>query len=238
MQSYYPIFLNLEGKRCVVIGGGRVAEGKLVKLAESGSQITVISPEATPTIRQAAQQGSIEWLQRKYQPGDLDGAFIAIAATNRRSVNQQIFEEAQQLGVLLNVVDDPERCGFIAPSIIERGPVTVAISTSGASPALARKLRETLSDSPALQWADLSDVVVRARNHLKANKVSVDPQRWQCCLTPELLDLVQSGREEAALEILLAGLTGEHSDDLCSRVGQCQPKGCSQKVKAPAAVLE
>jgi siroheme synthase-like protein len=238
MHSYYPIFLNLEGKRSVVIGGGPVAEGKIARLRESGSQITVISPEVTPAIRHAAQQRSVEWLDREYQPGDLNGVFIAIAATNERSVNQQIFEEAERRGVLLNVVDDPVHCGFIAPSIIERGPVTLAISTGGASPALARKLRESLTDSPELKWADLADVVVRARNHLKANKVSVDPQRWQCCLTPELLDLVETGREADALESLLAGLTGEHSAELCDSVGHCQPKGCDQKVKALAAMLE
>lgn len=238
MHSYYPIFLNLEGKRSVVIGGGPVAEGKITKLSESGSQITVISPEVTPAIRRAARQGSAQWLEREYQPGDLDGAFIAIAATNERSVNQQIFEEAEQRGVLLNVVDDPVRCSFIAPSIIERGPVTLAISTGGASPALARKLRESLTDSPELKWADLADVVVQARNHLKANKVSVDPQRWQCCLTPELLNLVEAGRDADALESLLAGLTGEYSAELCDSVGHCQPKGCAQKVKAPAAVLK
>ena len=237
MHSYYPIFLNLEGKRSVVIGGGPVAEGKIAKLRESGSQITVISPEATPVIRQAARQGSVEWFDRKYEPGDLTGAFIAIAATNQRSVNQQIFEEAERLGVLLNVVDDPERCSFIAPSIIERGPVTLAISTGGASPALARKLRESLTGSPALKWADLAGVVVQARDHLKANNVSVDPQRWQCCLTPELLDLFEAGREADALESLVAGLTGEYPVELCESVGHCQPKGCHQKFKAPAAAV-
>ncbi len=238
MQSYYPVFLNLEGKRSVIIGGGPVAERKITKLIESGSHITLISPKVTPTIRQAAQDGSVEWLEREYRPGDLSGAFIAIAATNQRTVNQQVFEEAERLGVLLNVVDDPPRCGFIAPSIIERGPVTLAISTGGASPALARKLRESLSESPELKWADLADVLARAREHLKAKSVPVDPQRWQCCLTPELLDLVQTGREGDALQSLLAGLTGEHSDELCDNVGRCQPKGCGQKVKAPAAVLK
>lgn len=237
MQSYYPIFLDLSGKRSVVVGGGRVAENKLFRLAESGSRVTVISPEVTPAIRQAAHQGAVEWQERKYQPGDLENALIAIAATNQRSVNQEIFQEAQRLGVLLNVVDDPERCGFITPSIIERGPVTVAISTHGTSPALARKLRESLADSPDLQWADLANVVVRAREQLKVRKLSVDPQRWQCCLTPELLDLVQSGREEAALERLLTGLTGEHTDGLCSQITRCQPKGCNQKVKTLAAAM-
>ena len=229
MQSYYPIFLNLEGKRSVIVGGGPVAEGKIAKLGESGSQITVISPQVTPAIRQAAQDGSVQWLEREYRPGDLSGAFIVIAATNQRPVNQQIFEEAERLGVLLNVVDDPPRCSFIAPSIIERGVVTLAISTGGASPALARKLRESLKDSPELKWADLAGVLVRARDHLKANGVSVAPQRWQCCLTSELLDLVQSGREGDAFESLLAKLTGQHSaQQLCDSVATCLPTGCNQ----------
>ena len=92
MQSYYPVFLNLAGKRSVVIGGGPVAQGKIAKLSESGSHVTVISPEVTPAICQAAQAKSVAWLERAYQPGDLADAFLAIAATNQRSVNQQILQ--------------------------------------------------------------------------------------------------------------------------------------------------
>ena len=227
MPAYYPVFLNLAGKRCVIIGGGTIAEGKISTLKETGAQVTIISPDATPAIQKMAQKGVVEWTARKYQPGDLEGAFLGIAATDVRQVNQQIFQEAEQLGVVLNVVDDAELCAFIAPSIMERGPVTVAISTGGASPALARKLRETLADSPALEWADLAPVLSKARKEIKKRGVAVDPQRWQCCLTPELLAMAQDGQDELALKQIMSGLLDEDASGRCPNVKKCRPEGCS-----------
>ncbi len=229
MTTFYPVFLNLEERRCVVIGGGQIAEGKVLKLIDSGAKIIVISPDATPAIRDAANRGDIEFNLRKYQAGDLQGAFLAIAATNDRVVNQEIFEEAENLGVLLNAVDDPPRCSFIAPSIVERGPVTLAISTGGASPALARKLRETLAKSPALDWADATNVLSKARQIIKEKQIAVDPQRWQCCMTPELLDLAKSNREGEALAKLIDGLLGKYSNGMCSNIGECVSGGCGTR---------
>jgi len=235
MSSYYPVYLNLAGKRCVVIGGGTVAEGKILNLREACARITFISPEITSGIQEAARWGEVEWQAREYQPGDLEGAFLAIAATNTRHVNQEIFREAERLGIILNVVDDPALCTFIAPSIVKRGPVTLAISTGGASPALARKLREALSNDPVLNWADLSGVLVRARKKVKAHRAAVDPERWQCCLTSELLGLAQAGREDQALAELLSGLLNGTAPDLCPQVSQCRPEGClSQPAKQVA----
>ena len=229
MKTFYPVFLNLNGRRCVVIGGGQIAEGKVLKLIDSGAKIVVISPDATQNIRDIAGRGDVELNLRKYQTGDLAGAFLVIAATNDRVVNQEIFEEAESLGVLLNAVDDPPRCSFIAPSIVERGPVTLAISTGGASPALARKLRETLAESPALDWADATGVLSKARQVIKEQQVAVDPQRWQCCMTPELLTLARSGREHEALEMLMNGLLGMNPNGLCSNIGECVSGGCQTK---------
>ena len=191
----------------------------------------MVSPQVTTSIQTAVQLGELKWCAREYQPGDLEGAFIGIAATNVRSVNQQIFQEAEHLGVLLNVVDEPSQCTFIAPSVINRGPVTVAISTAGASPALARKLREALSASPALEWADLAGIMSQARSQVKMQGVAVDPQRWQCCLTPELLELAQDGRNEEALAELVSKLLDGSSPKLCPKVDRCQPSGCHRKPK-------
>ena len=177
-----------------------MAEDKIATLRHSGAKVSVVSPEVTPAIRDAALSGDVEWRDRHYQPGDLEGAFLSIAATDQRKVNQQIFQEAERLGVLLNVVDDPAQCTFIAPSIVQRGSVTLAISTGGASPALARKLREALTNNSALEWADLVGVLSQARQEIKKRGVKIDGQRWQCCLKQELLALVQSGSEEAALD--------------------------------------
>ena len=210
MTAYYPVYLNLEHRRCIIIGGGTVAEGKIARLLESGAEICVVSPEATAGIRRMAADGVLRWEPRCYQAGDLEGAFIAIAATNIREVNRRIYEEAEARGVMLNAVDDPPNCSFIAPSIVQRGPVTVAISTGGASPALARKLRESLQGSGDLAWADLAGVMAAARARLRQRGLltAVDPELWQACITPELLQMAQQGQEAEALAMLLIGLTG------------------------------
>ena len=226
MTTFYPVFLNLTGRRCVIIGGGQVAEGKVSKLLDSGAKIIVISPDATQGIRDYADSGQIEYSLRKYQEGDLNGAFLVVAATNDRVVNQEIFEEAEKSGILLNAVDDMPRCSFIAPSIVEKGPITVAISTGGASPALARKLREKLEVSPALDWADATNMLSHARQIIKDKQIALDPQRWQCCMTDELLTLIQAGREDEALEILMNRLLGKVSDGKCSNVAECVSGGC------------
>ena len=238
MPSYYPVFLKLSERRCVIFGGGPVAEGKLSKLMDAGAQVAIVSPRVTPLIKALAHAGSLEWTPREYQPGDLEGAYLGIAATNDRAANQEIAREADRLGVVLNVVDDPDLCGFIAPSVVERGPVTVAISTGGASPALARKLREALANAPALEWADLATVLSRARKQVKQRGVTVDAQRWQCCLTPELLHLAQSGREEEALDQVLGGLLDQTTPWLCPDLDQCQSKGCLTHAVEPAAAAK
>ena len=226
MPIFYPVFLNLTERRCVIIGGGQIAEGKISKLLDSGAKIIVISPDATQGIRGFAERGQIELDLRKYQEGDLQGAFIAIAATNDRMVNQEIFEEAEKQGILLNAVDDMPRCSFIAPSIVEKGPVTVAISTGGASPALARKLREKMEVSSALDWADATSVLSKARQVIKDKQIAVDPQRWQCCMTDELLTMIQAGHENEALDLLMDLLLGKDSNGKCSNVAECVDGGC------------
>ena len=228
MTTYYPVYLNLRGRRCVIVGGGTVAEGKISRLLDSGAEICVVSPDATPGIRQFAADGAVRWEQRKYRAGDLEGAFIAIAATNVHEVNHSIFEEAEARGIMLNAVDDPPNCSFIAPSIVQRGPVTLAISTGGVSPALARKLRESLQSSGDLAWADLAGVMAVARSHLREAGLlsTIDPQRWQCCITPQLLAMAQDGRQSEATEKLLAGLTGNDGRGLCHDLTACRPEGC------------
>ena len=227
MSDYYPVYVNLKDKPCVIIGGGRVAEGKISRMREAGARITVISPQVTPAIRAAAQKGHLNWCDREYQDGDLQQAFLAIAATNVRSVNRQIFQEAERQNVLLNVVDDAPLCTFIAPSIVERGTVTLAISTAGASPALARKLRESLTHDPILDWADLAGVISQVRSQVRKQGAEVDPQRWQCCLSSQLLDLARSGDQEQAGAKLLSDLLDDGTPELCPRIDQCLPEGCS-----------
>ena len=207
MAEYYPVFLDLKDKHCVIVGGGKIGEHKIRPLLDCGARITVISPEVTEGIQQAADSGDVTLILRKYEEGDLKDCTLAIAATNLRSVNKVIAAEAEQERVVLNVVDDAELCNFIAPAIVKKGAVTVALSTGGASPALARKLREGLENSEALEYAELAGVLSTARKELRQRGITVDPDRWQECITGDLIDMVKAGRDEEAVEKVLAGLT-------------------------------
>ncbi len=146
MAKYYPIFLNLEKKRCLVIGGGKVAERKVQNLLRAGARVTVVAPEITEKLSLLAEKGEIEYRPARYQPGTLKDYFLAVAATDDRKENQQLFREAERLGVLFNAVDQPENCNFIFPAVVRRGDLQISISTSGASPALAREIRKFLQE--------------------------------------------------------------------------------------------
>ena len=226
MPAHYPVYLNLPGKKCLVFGGGPIAEDKIAKLQSTGAQVTIVSPTVTPNLQAWAHRGDFQWQPREYQAGDMEGAFLSIAATNDRQVNHEIFQEAERLGVLINVVDDPEQGTFIAPAVVRRGQVTLAISTGGASPALARKLREALTEDAVLEWADLARVLSLARKVVKKRGLTVDPQRWQCCITTELLQLAQSGHEDQALSSLLSRLTDPDAPGLCLNLESCSAKRC------------
>ena len=226
MPDHYPVYLNLTGKKCLVFGGGPIAEDKIAKLQSTGAQVTIVSPTVTPNLQALAHRGDFQWQPREYQAGDMEGAFLSIAATNDRQVNHEIFQEAERLGVLINVVDGPEQCTFIAPAVVRRGQVTLAISTGGASPALARKLREALTEDAVLEWADLARVLSLARKVVKKRGLTVDPQRWQCCITTELLQLAQSGHEDQALSSLLSRLTDPDAPGLCLNLESCSAKRC------------
>ena len=206
MPAYYPAFIDVRGRRCVVIGGGDIGEEKVRRLLECGAAVVVISPEVSEGVRRLADDGRLTWTARAYEAGDLAGAFIAIAATDDNSVNRAIAKEAKTRNVLLNVVDVTHLCTFIAPSVVRRGEVTIATSTGGASPALARKFREELSGSRILQYADLAPLLSEVRTELKRMGVDVHPDRWQSCITEDLVGLVQGDRAEEARKVLMAGL--------------------------------
>jgi len=146
INEYFPIFLNLKDKLCLVIGGGKVAERKVENLLKTGAKVKIISPEVTSSLKRLVEEGKIEWERRVYKRGDLNSAWLVIAATNDPKAQKEIYKEAEEKHIFCNVVDVPELCSFIVPSIIKRGLLTIAISTSGVSPAVARRLRETLEE--------------------------------------------------------------------------------------------
>ncbi len=142
--SLFPMFVKLSGRRCVVVGGGTVAETKVESLLASGADVTVVSPKLSASLAQQERLGSFAWKARRFNPSDLDGAFLIIAATSDDGVNELIFREADRRGILCNAVDQPPRCHFYFPAVVRRGALQIAISTAGLSPSLAQRLRKEL----------------------------------------------------------------------------------------------
>ncbi|HEY3220166.1 MAG TPA: siroheme synthase CysG [Gemmatimonadales bacterium] len=162
-MNFYPVFLHVQGRRGVVVGGGAVAEQKVVGLLEAGARVTVVSPDLTWKLEDLAATGAIELRRRGYRRGDLEGAFLAIAATDDRSVNADVWAEAEERGILLNAVDDLPHCSFIAPAVHRAGDIAVAVSTGGKSPALAVRLREQIGTLIGREHAEFLDLLGELR---------------------------------------------------------------------------
>lgn len=206
-SSYYPVFLNISGKRCVVVGGGQVALRKVRVLLEHRANIEVISPDLCSELIELAEDGQIRVFRRHYQPGDLRKAFTAIAATDNSDINLQVVKEARRKAVLVNVVDDAENSDFILPSYLRRGDVTVAISTAGRSPALARKIRTRLEKVFGDEYASLALLIDEVRTEAKQQRIEVDGDAWQEALDLDLLlELLRRKDAEKAKAILLRNL--------------------------------
>ncbi len=143
-MALFPIFLKMNGRRCLVAGAGEVAESKIQSLLKAGAEVTVVAPQAREAVAALANQGSFRWHQREFRPSDLEGMFLVVAATDRPEVNAAVFKEAAKRNVICNAVDDPPNCDFYFPSIVDRGNLQIAISTAGESPALAQQLRQEI----------------------------------------------------------------------------------------------
>jgi precorrin-2 dehydrogenase/sirohydrochlorin ferrochelatase len=199
-MNYYPVFFNLQGRRCVVVGGGRVAEGKVEGLLESGAGVVIISPELTPELCRLAGEGQIVHLARHYQSGDLEGAFLVISATDDRAVNAQVWEESAARNIPVNVVDDTPHCNFIAPSIVRRGDLTIAISTSGKAPALAVRLREALERVVGQEHARFLELAGTLREPLAERYPEFETRKalWYQLVDSNVLELLRVGDETGA----------------------------------------
>ncbi|MCL4459954.1 MAG: bifunctional precorrin-2 dehydrogenase/sirohydrochlorin ferrochelatase [Chloroflexi bacterium] len=213
MPDWYPIYLNLKQKRCVVVGGGGVAERKVNALLSCGAEVTVISPTLSPGLQELAAKGQIRAITRSYQREDLEGAVLAIAATNRAGINAAIRQDARSFGVLVNVVDDPSLCDFIVPAVIHRGDLTICISTGGRSPALARMAREGLEQSIGPEYGHLLTLLAKVRQELKARGQKVSYSVWQKAVTPGVLSLLKEGKTEEAERNLIVALEGRTSEE-------------------------
>ena len=153
MTTLFPMFVKLQSRRCVVVGGGEIAQGKLEVLLACGATVRLVAPEVTDAIAVWIRDRRLSWQAREFQPSDLEDVFLVIAATGVPSVNEAVFREAQNRGVLCNAVDEPERCHFYYPAVVRRGPLQIAISTGGLSPALAHRLRVELEEQFGPEYA-------------------------------------------------------------------------------------
>jgi uroporphyrin-III C-methyltransferase / precorrin-2 dehydrogenase / sirohydrochlorin ferrochelatase len=198
--TFYPVFLQLRGRRAVVIGGGRVAEQKVLGLLAAGAHVAVVSPETTARLSSLAAAGGIELRRRPYRTGDLAGAWLAIAATEDRAVNARVWAEAAQAGIPLNAVDDLEHCSFIAPAIHRAGDITVAVSTSGKSPALAARLRERIARLIGGAEARLCALLGELRSELAARVPDAGARTalWYRIVDSDVIEFVRRGDMDGA----------------------------------------
>ena len=169
-MSLFPMFVKLRDRLCVVVGGGQIAESKIQGLLAAEANVRVISPEVTESLAAQACGGQVEWLPKTFEPEDLSGAYLVVAATSAIEVNHEIFREAEARGILCNAVDDPDYCHFYYPAVVCRGALQIAISTEGLSPALAQRLRRELEAQfgpeyePWLNWLGAARRFLRAKN--------------------------------------------------------------------------
>ena len=222
MPRYYGVFVDVQARRCLVFGGDpHEGERKVKYLLECGAEVTLFSPEddTSDNLRAMAQSSEIDWVKRRYRNGDLAGAWVVIVAdTSDPEINQAISIEAAERNILLNVMDVTHLCTFIAPALIRRQDVTVAVSTAGTSPALARRLRERISDHDycrCLQWADMGPMLADVRKDVRSRELPVTPDDWAQSITDDMLSAFQNGDPDAARNMLVEAL--EHRAEVNNR---------------------
>jgi precorrin-2 dehydrogenase/sirohydrochlorin ferrochelatase len=203
MSSLFPMFVKLEGKRCLVVGAGKVGEPKIGGLIDTGACVHVIALEATEAVQEWAKAGKITLELRAFAAGDLDGTFLAVVATASRALNGSIYREAQRRGVLCNVVDVPEYCDFYYPAVVRRGDLQIAISTNGRSPSLSQKLRQQLERQFGPGYAQWVAELGETRKLVLAS--DLDPKRKS--------DLLHSLASREALKAALAEESAKSEDD-------------------------
>jgi precorrin-2 dehydrogenase / sirohydrochlorin ferrochelatase len=205
---FYIACLRLQGRRCLVVGGGEVGLEKAEGLLACGGEVTLIAPDAVEPLRELAEEGSIRWERRPYRTEDVDGAFLAIAATGDTDVNIRVFEDAERRATLVNVVDVPPLCNFILPAIIRTGPLAIAISTAGASPALAKRIRDQIADEYGEPYARLAVLLNEVRGWAKGTLPTYQDRKefFESIVNgdPDPVELLRQGDEQAVRDLIAA----------------------------------
>ena len=205
---FYIACLRLSGRRCLVVGGGEVGLEKVEGLLACGADVTLVAPDAGPELEELAREGSIRWEQRSYEPADLEGAFLAIASTDDTEVNLRVYEDAEARAMLVNVVDVPPLCNFILPAILRSGPLAIAISTAGASPALAKRMKREIAETYGEPYARLAVILNEARGWAKATLPTYQDRKafFEGIVNgdPDPVELLRTGDEGAVRDLVAA----------------------------------
>ena len=209
-MRYYPVHLDIQNRNCLVVGGGAVGTRKVAALLDCGANVTVISPEVSHQLRDLAISGLIKLRERPYQSGDLNGMFLVIGATDDEGQNRQISSDADHLNTLCNIADRPESCNFILPSIVQRDDLVITISTSGKSPALAKKLRKTLEYQFGKEYGVFLKLMGAIRKKLlsQSHKPETHKHLFEQLIAADLIAMIQKGKTEE-INALLFDILGE-----------------------------
>jgi precorrin-2 dehydrogenase/sirohydrochlorin ferrochelatase len=205
---FYIACLKLTGRRCVVVGGGEIGLEKVEGLLACDGRVVLIAPEAIEPLRELAEEGSIEWIRRDYEPGDLEATFIAIAATDDTDANIRVFDDAERRAMLVNIVDVPPLCNFILPAIVRTGPLAIAISTAGASPALAKRIKRMVAEEFGEPYARLAVLLNEVRGWAKGTLPTYQDRKafFEEIVNgePDPIALLRAGDERAVQELIAA----------------------------------
>ena len=205
MTAFYPIHINIEGKKCLIVGGGKTAERKVSTLVRYSGKVVVISPTATGKIKSFSQKKKILWHERAYRVSDLNQVFLVFSATDSEGLNREICREAKERGILINVVDSPEDCDFISPSLVERGHLKISISTEGLAPLLSKRIRKDLEKSFGNEYRQYTALIVKVRSAiLKNKKLNNQDKREKLdrLLSLNIIDKLRSGEKVYCKTIL------------------------------------
>jgi precorrin-2 dehydrogenase len=205
---FYIACLRLTGRRCVVVGGGEIGLEKVEGLLACDGRVVLVAPDAVPELESLAAEGSIEWIRRRYEPGDLEQTFIAIAATNDTATNIAVYQDAEERAMLVNVVDVPPLCNFILPAIVRTGPLAIAISTAGASPALAKRIKRQIADEFGEPYARLAVLLNEVRGWAKGTLPTYQDRKqfFEGIVNgdPDPIELLRRGDEAAVRDLIAA----------------------------------
>jgi precorrin-2 dehydrogenase/sirohydrochlorin ferrochelatase len=197
-MRYYPVNLDIKNRKCLVVGGGSVGTRKVLTLLNCGAIVTVVSPDATEKLLELADNGSITWEKRSYLASDLDGTFLVIGATDDEELNRQISADAEKLNMLCNIADRPNVCNFILPSIVNRGDLVISISTSGRSPAFAKKLRKELEKQFGVEYTEFLRLMGAIRKKLLSEKHEPEAHKhlFEQLIKSDLVEMIKNNRKE------------------------------------------